>query len=177
MGQENNKTAKQILIDTQDLPQIPIIYYDDNEKELRTPSIKVPTRLITTKLFQQFLDKLDAAMKNEPLMPGWIPGGISAIQINIPLQVSIALNSNTEEYEYFINPKLEVLGSAQDTRDEGCLSFPDTIVKVRRYKRVRITYYNREGELITKKYSGWNARVIQHEYDHLLGILFVDKEA
>jgi peptide deformylase len=166
---------KTLIEKTADLPQIPIVYFENDEKVLRKESIEIPVDQITTPEFKKFLDKLDAAMKNEPLMPGWIPGGISAIQIDVPLQVFISLDSNTDEYEYFINPKVEMLGTAQDTREEGCLSFPDTVIKVRRHKRIRVTYYNREGELVRKKYSGWNARVIQHEYDHLLGILFVDK--
>lgn len=166
---------KTLISKTEKQPTLPIIYYPQKEEELRQESIEIPVDQITTPKFQKFLDKLDTAMKSEPLMPGWMPGGISAVQVNIPLQVFIAFNSNTEKYQFFINPKIELLGSATDVREEGCLSFPDTTVPVRRHKRCRITYYDKKGKLQREKYSGWNARVIQHENDHLLGILFIDK--
>ena len=152
-----------------------IITPKTHEKALRSKSEKVELNEIHTSKFQDFLDELYDEMINAPMKPGWMPGGISAIQINIPKQVFYCYNSNTDTYSEFINPKLELLGTKTDIRDEACLSLPDQLGPVSRSKRVKVTYLDRYGNKHSKEYSGWNARVLQHEYDHLQGILFIDK--
>lgn len=74
-----------------------------------------------------------------------------------------------------INPKIisKSVGTKMD--EEGCLSFPDIYGKVRRHNEVNVEYHNLNGELITKKFSGYKAKIFQHEYDHLDKILFIDR--
>lgn len=74
-----------------------------------------------------------------------------------------------------INPVL--LEHSQETIlfEEWCLSLPDTFGKVRRYQNIKISYFDEQGHKHTEQFSGYNAIIIQHEMDHLEGILFVDK--
>lgn len=75
----------------------------------------------------------------------------------------------------FINPeKIEESGE-EFSYEEGCLSIPDIRADVDRKETLKLTYYNEEFEKVTEEFEGMEARVIQHEYDHLEGILFVEK--
>lgn len=154
---------------------IPVVQFKDSEKTLRKLSVDVPIEEIRTEKFQMFLQTLYNSMMDVKMPKGWIQAGISAVQIGKHINVFIAYDSNSEHYEIFINPEVELLGSSTDLKMESCLSIPEIQGKVRRHKRVKVTYYNSAGEKVKKKFSGWNARVIQHEHDHLLGILFIDK--
>jgi peptide deformylase len=58
--------------------------------------------------------------------------------------------------------------------EEGCLSIPNIREKISRLEKVRIRYYDREWNLLEEQYDGLKARVIQHEYDHIEGKMFVD---
>jgi len=75
----------------------------------------------------------------------------------------------------FINPKLQLLGEEMIVMNEGCLSLPKIREDVDRHNKVRITYYDENWNFIDEEYDGLKARVIQHEYDHLDGVLFIDK--
>ncbi|MBN1791308.1 MAG: peptide deformylase [Bacteroidales bacterium] len=75
----------------------------------------------------------------------------------------------------FINPKLQILGEETLVMNEGCLSLPKLREDVDRHNKVRITYYDEHWNYTEEEYEGLKARVIQHEYDHLDGILFVDR--
>ena len=74
-----------------------------------------------------------------------------------------------------INPSWKNLGEEKDIEFEGCLSVPSIRGKVERYKKIEVTYYNENGEKIIKVVSGFTARDIQHECDHLDGITFLEK--
>lgn len=74
-----------------------------------------------------------------------------------------------------INPTWRKLSDETDIEYEGCLSVPTIRGKVKRYKNIEVTYYNENGEKIIKEVKGFTARDVQHECDHLDGILFVDK--
>jgi len=75
----------------------------------------------------------------------------------------------------FINPEIVPLGSEQETDWEGCLSIPDIRGKVPRYARVKIRGLDREGTRRELQLAGFQARVVQHENDHLDGVLFLDR--
>lgn len=152
-----------------------VITLKENEKLLRTPSKDVPTEMFGTTELDDFLEKLYEAMMNFDVGEGWMQAGISAIQVGEPLNIFYAYDGNADNYVIYINPQLEYLGDSTDSKEESCLSIPDQIGPVRRHKRVRVTYYDPDGKKIRQKLSGWNARVAQHEYDHLQGVLFIDK--
>jgi len=157
------------------LKTLKILTIDNNLETLRKKSKDIPINEIKTPKFQNFLDNLKQTMKKSKLQSGWEAAGLSAIQVGEPINVFIAINFNTNQIEEYINPKVKELGNAKDTHIEGCLSFPVTTGYVKRAKRCKITYYDREANTKVKQLSGFNARVVLHEYDHLMGILFIDR--
>jgi peptide deformylase len=106
------------------------------------------------------------------------PGiGLAAIQVGVPKRVIVMDLTRDEEDRqprYFVNP--EILWASEDTApyEEGCLSIPEVYDEVERPARVRIRYLNREGEQIEEEAEGLYAVCIQHEMDHLEGVLFID---
>jgi peptide deformylase len=103
---------------------------------------------------------------------------VAANQVFLPYRI-VVLNptgdpQQRDKEEVLLNPViLERKGSIEG--EEGCLSFPGLFQKIRRAKTVRVQAYNLRGELIEKSISDLEARVWQHEVDHLDGILFIDK--
>lgn len=71
-----------------------------------------------------------------------------------------------------INPQLEFLGSEMESGPEGCLSVPDLMGQVPRYRRLRYRWQTLEGKWMSREAEGFHARVVQHECDHLDGILY-----
>lgn len=106
------------------------------------------------------------------------PGiGLAAIQIGVPKRVIVMDLSGAEEPKaprYFVNP--EILWRANETApyEEGCLSVPDIYDEVERPARVRLRYLNYQGETVEEDAEGLFAVCIQHEMDHLEGVLFID---
>ena len=75
-----------------------------------------------------------------------------------------------------INPELEVLEDADAvTRDEGCLSLPGMSEGVKRFEHVRLKWLDENFEPHEQEFSGFLSRIIQHEYDHLLGKVYTDR--
>jgi peptide deformylase len=106
--------------------------------------------------------------------------GLAAPQIGVALQVVIfGVKSNprypdAEEVPYtvLINPALTPLGEEMEEGWEGCLSVPGLRGIVPRHSRLRYTGFDEHGSPIDRTVSGFHARVVQHETDHLLGILY-----
>ena len=144
-------------------------------KTLREKSKKVSKKKIKSEKFQKFLDELIETARNHQLPEGWTTAGLAAIQVGKPLKVFIILETETREYKTFINPEIEYIGSEKEKDIEGCLSLPDDQSEVSRHRKIEVKYTNRQGEKKKEKYEGFDARIIQHEYDHLEGKLFVDK--
>ena len=74
-----------------------------------------------------------------------------------------------------INPKIIKKSWTKELGQEGCLSIPEIFGEVKRHKKISLIYYDRAGKKIKQNCQGLMARVIQHEIDHLDGILFIDK--
>ena len=109
------------------------------------------------------------------------PGiGLAAIQIGEPVRVivmDIAQREDdaaTREPRYFVNP--EIIWRSEETLpyEEGCLSIPDIYDEVERPARVKLRYLNYQGETVEEDAEGVFAVCIQHEMDHLEGVLFID---
>jgi peptide deformylase len=106
--------------------------------------------------------------------------GLAAPQIGVSLQVVIfGVGKNprypqAEEVPYteLLNPVLEPLSDDMEEGWEGCLSVPGMRGLVPRYTQLRYRGFDPKGEPIDRKVSGFHARVVQHEVDHLLGILY-----
>ncbi len=106
------------------------------------------------------------------------PGiGLAAIQVGIPrrlLVVDLAKDDLPKSPIAFINP--EIVWSSDDLSEyeEGCLSIPDVFDNIQRPAEVRVSYLDRLGKQHEEVYDGLMATVLQHEIDHLNGILFID---
>jgi peptide deformylase len=104
--------------------------------------------------------------------------GLAATQVGLPFQFLVmnptADPNQRDQERVFINPViLERKGSVEG--EEGCLSFPGLYQKVRRAKTVKVQAYTLSGEACEVDAGELTARVLQHEIDHLHGILFIDK--
>jgi peptide deformylase len=107
------------------------------------------------------------------------PGiGLAAIQVGVPLRVIVMdLAGQDEEPQprYYVNPEFTWRSDELFTYEEGCLSVPEIYDEIERPARVRFTYLNYDGEKVEEEAEGLYAVCIQHEYDHLEGVLFIDK--
>lgn len=74
-----------------------------------------------------------------------------------------------------INPRIVEMSEAKAVETEGCLSFPDMNGDVERSKWIKVEAHNLKGKKIKKKFTDWEARIFQHEYDHLDGTVYVDR--
>jgi len=106
------------------------------------------------------------------------PGiGLAAIQIGVPKRVivmDLARQDEEPQPRYYVNP--EILWASEETApyEEGCLSVPEIFDEVERPARVKLRYLNYQGEQIEEDAEGLFAVCIQHEMDHLNGVLFID---
>lgn len=103
--------------------------------------------------------------------------GLAANQVDLPIRLFVInLSGKSDEGEelVFINPVV-TKPKGNDEGEEGCLSFPELYGPVVRPKQVNVNAYNLKGEEIRAPLSGFLARAVQHELDHLDGILFIDR--
>ena len=117
------------------------------------------------------------------------PGvGLAAPQIGIPLQLAVLEDQHDvaadnaaararEPLELFtiLNPRYRPLGTAVASHYEGCLSMPGWQAVVDRAAELELTYDDELGSARTATFLGWQARIVQHETDHLFGTLYIDK--
>jgi peptide deformylase len=106
------------------------------------------------------------------------PGiGLAAIQVGEPLRmlvIDIAKPEETKAPQVFINPEIVASGAVPSVYEEGCLSIPDYYADVERPVEVTVSYQDASGAPQTMVATGLMATCLQHEIDHLNGILFVD---
>lgn len=95
--------------------------------------------------------------------------GLAAIQCGVLKQIVIALIDN--EPKIFINPEIISTSNELVSGEEGCLSIPGTFIEKKRYNTVTVKYRNIKGRPCLDTYEGLSARILQHEIDHLHGIL------
>jgi len=106
------------------------------------------------------------------------PGiGLAAVQVGVPKRVivmDISRDEDARHPRYFVNP--EILWASEETLpyEEGCLSVPEVFDEVERPKSVKLRYLNYDGETVEEEAEGLYAVCIQHEMDHLEGVLFID---
>lgn len=116
-------------------------------------------------------------------MAAYDGAGLAAPQIGVPLRVMVFgidrnpryLDAEPVPMTTLVNPSWDVLDDAMETDWEGCLSVPGMRGRVPRYCRIRYRGYDPEGMLIEREVQGFHARVFQHEYDHLDGVLYPDR--
>ena len=103
--------------------------------------------------------------------------GLAAIQIGIPKRIivmDISKDENKKEPRFFVNPKIKNRDEAKSTYEEGCLSVPNQFAEIDRPSKCEVEYLDYNGVKKNLKAEGLLATCIQHEMDHLDGILFID---
>ena len=103
--------------------------------------------------------------------------GLAAIQIGIPKRIivmDISKDDKIKEPRYFVNPIIKNKDTSKSTYEEGCLSVPNQFAEIDRPKKCNVEYLDYNGEKKILKAEGLLATCIQHEMDHLEGILFID---
>ena len=145
----------------------PIITLPD-EKVLRQKS--APLKLVDTaarKLFDDMLETMYAA-----------PGiGLAAVQLGVPMRqivIDVAREGEPRNPIFFANPEVIWASEQRGDYEEGCLSIPDFFEMVERPSEVKVRYLDRKGEAVEIHATGVMATCLQHEIDHLNGVLFID---
>jgi peptide deformylase len=135
----------------------------DEDKKLRRKSKKVAK-------IDDSIRNLSASLVETMLANNGV--GLAAPQCGILKRIIVVLVNN--EPKVFINPEIIFTSEEKDISEEGCLSIPQTYLKKERYSKVTIKYRNLQGHPHLETHEGLPARIIQHEIDHLNGILMTD---
>ncbi|KAK2425413.1 peptide deformylase 1A, chloroplastic [Trifolium repens] len=153
---------------------------------LHQPALNIDPTEIKSEKIQKIIDDMILVMRKSPGV------GLAAPQIGIPLRIIVLedkeeyISYNTEEETkaqdrrpfdllVILNPKLKNKSNKTAFFFEGCLSVDRFQAVVERYLDVEVSGFDRYGEPIKINASGWQARILQHECDHLDGTLYVDK--
>jgi len=107
--------------------------------------------------------------------------GLAAPQVGINKRLMVYNESGDKkkwmQETVMVNPRIIAFSEALDVEEEGCLSFPGMRGDVERPKWIKVEALNLKGKKMKKKFIGWEARIFQHEYDHLDGVLYPDRMA
>ena len=143
------------------------------------PIVKIPNPVLRkiaepvdeiTAGVRQLLDDMTATMYDAPGI------GLAAPQINVSQRLVVidCGNDDLPELYKMVNPEIIILSKEHSVLEEGCLSIPDQTAEVKRPTEVSIKYLDETGVTQTLKADGLLAACIQHEIDHLNGVLFID---
>lgn len=158
--------------------------------------ITVPNKILTTPAktvgkIDKKIRQIIVQMKNDLVHKKNPKGvGLAAPQIGIPLQIFITKPQENSPVDVFLNP--EILYKSPDTAPierpetgkpsirrerklEGCLSIPNVWGYLKRHKKVKLRYMDENGKIQEKEFEGFQATIIQHETDHVNGILFTQR--
>jgi len=137
-------------------------------KVLRQKSLKVD---VVDQEIQKLMDDMLETMYAAPGI------GLAAIQVGVPKRVIVLDIGKKDEQKqpmYFVNPEIIEKSQNNSSYEEGCLSVPGQFAEIERPDRCHIKYLDYQGESREMKAEGMLATCIQHEMDHLEGILFID---
>lgn len=148
------------------MPIRPIVTLPDSKLRLQSgPVAKVDAAT------RALLDDMLATMYDAPGI------GLAAIQIGVPKRIVVLDLARQEEPKaplFLVNPEIVWSSDERSTYEEGCLSIPDYYEEVERPARVRVRFLDRDGGAQEIEAEGLLATAVQHEIDHLDGVLFVD---
>jgi peptide deformylase len=144
---------------------------------LRQGAEAVPLDKVASRPLQKLIDDMIETMKEYDGV------GLAAVQIHESRQIAVLEVQDNPRYpkkapvplSVLINPRITPLSEEQEEDWEGCLSIPDLRGRVPRYKSVRVQAWDRDGKELEFVASDFHARVIQHEWDHLNGKVFLDR--
>ncbi len=144
---------------------------------LRRTAEEVSSGQIRSKGLQTFIDDMIVTMKEYDGV------GLAAVQVHESKQIAVLEVANNPRYpqkasvplSVLINPQVTALSDEIEEDWEGCLSIPELRGQVPRYKRIHVKARDRRGKELDFVASDFHARVIQHEWDHLNGKVFLDR--
>ncbi len=146
----------------------------------KLPIISAPDPYLRT--VSEPVEKVDAKLQKlmddmVETMYGALGIGLAAIQVGVPKRVivmDLALDDEPKKPQFFVNPELTSVSDEVEVYEEGCLSVPDHYAEVERPKECTVKFLDYDGKPHELKAKGLLATCIQHEMDHLNGILFID---
>jgi peptide deformylase len=150
------------------------------------PVLRRPAEPVDDRLDRKRLDRLIEAMRETMLAA---PGvGLAAPQVGLPLRLAViedaaevseeirqARDRVPQPFRVLINPSYEPVGPGRAAFFEGCLSVPGWGAVVTRHASVRLRALDERGRAVDEVFTGWPARIVQHETDHLDGTLYLDR--
>lgn len=141
-----------------------IVKYPNKILEKRSKKVKEPLNSGVQKIIKGMLDTMDEANG----------AGLAAPQIGESLRICI-IRCEGETF-ILINPKITAYSREKEIGEEGCLSFPGKFIPVKRSTKIKARFVDEKGNELKIKAEGMLARIIQHEVDHLNGILFINRK-
>jgi peptide deformylase len=161
------KTRRQVFLSAEPLMALRRII------TLPDPKLRVVSRTIerVDEPLKKLIDDMIETMHEAPGI------GLAAIQIAEPIRllvIDIAKKEEPPDPKVFVNPEIVWSSDERSTYEEGCLSIPEYYAEVERPARVRARFLDREGKPAEVLAEGLFATVLQHEVDHLDGVLFID---
>lgn len=132
-------------------------------------TLKIKTKNVKS-ISESVIKTLDEMVKVAKMADA---AGLAANQIGISRSLAVVLLENGD-FLKMINPVLKE-SEGEEVDEEGCLSVPDSVIKIQRSTRVVVEYLDTDGNIKTFEASGFTARVLQHEIDHLNGLLIFDR--
>lgn len=146
--------------------QLSVIHYPHPTLRVRSK----PIRRVDAQLHDLVNQMLDLMYQHEGV-------GLAANQVNLPLRLFVANPSGKRgegEELVMINPEIQ-LPKGSEIAQEGCLSLPGVHGQVKRPKTIRVSAFDLQGNAIEQTFEGFLARIIQHENDHINGVMFFDR--
>lgn len=160
------------MVTTEELRLLPLAYYEDSILRRKADPVLEITSDIQ-KLVEEMIETMDASDGI----------GLAAPQIHHSIRLFVIrtpIETDDDKFEagdtkVFINPELSDFSVETWKAPEGCLSIPTVRSQVERPREVTVKYTDLKGNKKEERFSGWAARVIMHEHDHIDGILFIDR--
>lgn len=135
-----------------------------------------PVLRSTASKVEEFGDGLKGEVERMTRIVLDAPGsGLAATQLGILRRLFVYRPDQSDEVKVIVNPEIEWSSEETEVGLEGCLSIPDVALEVERPNAIRMRAQNEHGEEILIEEEGWTARVLQHEADHLDGVLTIDR--
>jgi peptide deformylase len=160
------------LITTEQLKLLPLAYYGDSILRRKgEPIVEITSEL--RKLVDEMIETM-IACKGVGLAAPQVHHSIRLFVMRTPIENGEG-GYDLGPIKVFINPKLSQPSKETWKVSEGCLSIPTIRADVERPKEISVEYTSLDGNIVQERVSGWQARVIMHENDHINGVLFVDR--
>jgi peptide deformylase len=186
------RAGRKSLLGNRPIPSIETLLKSSNKLEV-DPGVVEGTNLRIIKYPDPVLRAPNAVITEEELKEGSVAKlakemfllmyaaegvGLAAPQVGVNKRLMV-YNESGDAKKWLdeivmVNPRIVEFSEAKDIDVEGCLSFPEMTGDVERSKWIKVEAMNLRGKTIKRKFNGWEARIFQHEYDHLDGVVYID---